>query len=80
MYEPLVQFGAIGIVLAWFMIRSEKKTEALTKAINNNNKILIYVVDAISGCQSNTANLAGGIGANIRTDQLKDLREEILKS
>ncbi len=34
-WEPLVASGPIGVVLLWFMLRSEKKTNEQTAAINN---------------------------------------------
>ena len=34
-WEPLVATGPIGVVLLWFMLRSEKKTNEQTQAINN---------------------------------------------
>ncbi len=81
MYEPFIQYGAIGLVLAWFMFRSEKKTEALTKAINNSNKVVLCLVEAVSGCPNNTnSNENAMTGRRIRTEQLNAIKEEILKA
>jgi len=33
--EKLVNYGVIGAILAWFMLRFEKKMDDLTKAIND---------------------------------------------
>ena len=81
MYEPFLQYGAIGIVLAWFMFRSEKKTEALTTAINNSNKVVLCLIDAVSGCPTNSNSKDGAnTGRQIRTEQLNAIKEEILRA
>jgi hypothetical protein len=74
--EQLVQFGAMGIVLAWFMFRNEKKTEGLTKAINNQTKVMIYLVDVISGCPNNSS---GTNGNKLRASEFNKIKEEVLR-
>ena len=32
--SPLINLGAVGVVLAWFMIRAETKLDALVRAVN----------------------------------------------
>jgi len=58
------------------MFRNEKKTDGLTKAINNNNKILLLLIDAVGGCPNNGKNS----GIKIREEQIETLKEEILKA
>lgn len=79
MYDQLFQYGVIGIVLAWFMLRSEQKTDALTKALNNSNKVVLCLVEAVSGCPGN-ANSDGATGKKIRQDQIESIKEDILKA
>lgn len=43
-WEPLVASGPIGVVLLWFMLRSEKRTNEQTSAINN---LVVMVADTI---------------------------------
>lgn len=39
-WEQIANFGVLGAVLAWFMLRLEKKLDDLTKAIQElSNKI-----------------------------------------
>lgn len=40
-FEPFVQFGLLGIVLAWFMFRMEKKMDDLREAVDNVANILL---------------------------------------
>lgn len=37
-WEQIANFGVLGAVLAWFMLRFEKKIDALTEAINELRK------------------------------------------
>ena len=46
-WEPLVSSGPLGVVLLWFMLRSEKKTGAQTEAINNMVLMLAAVILAL---------------------------------
>ena len=38
--SQLANYGVIGLVLAWFMLRAEKKDEKLTTAVENNTAVL----------------------------------------
>ena len=38
--SQLANYGVIGLVLAWFMLRAEKKDEKMTKAVENNTLVL----------------------------------------
>jgi len=39
--EPFIQFGLLGIILAWFMFRMEKKMDDLREAVENVANILL---------------------------------------
>lgn len=39
--DPMIQFGLLGIVLAWFMFRMEKKMDDLREAMDNIANILL---------------------------------------
>lgn len=38
--NTLIQYGVLGVVLAWFMFRMEKKIEALTEAIQELKDVI----------------------------------------
>jgi len=38
--DMLLQYGVLGVVLAWFMFRMEKKIEALTEAIDDLKDVI----------------------------------------
>lgn len=73
--EQFAQFGIVGLVLFWFMWRSEKKTEQLTKAINNQTIIMMSVIDVIASCPNNNAD-----GKRIKSEELQKIKTEILKT
>lgn len=39
--ELLMQYGAMGLMLIWFMFRAEKKLDRVTNAIDNVAEILL---------------------------------------
>lgn len=39
--ELVMQYGAMGIMLVWFMFRAEKKLDRVTEAIDNVAEILL---------------------------------------
>jgi hypothetical protein len=77
--ELLIQYGAIGTVLIWFMYRNEKNIKSLTDAINNHltssinnqSKTNLLMIDVISKCPSN--------GGKIRRGEINSLKKEIDK-
>ena len=42
-FQHLFDYGVLGAVVLWFMLRLEKLIAGNTTAINNNNKILAAV-------------------------------------
>lgn len=63
MEQTILQYGAIGAMLVWFMYRDFKTTEKQVEAqnnnarvINNQNKIMLAMIDTISQCPSNGTN------------------------
>jgi len=53
-WQPLVQAGALGVILLWFMLRVERKLEdntranlTVARAIERNNKSLMVVILAV---------------------------------
>jgi hypothetical protein len=51
-FEPLLQQGVMGGVLVWFMLRFEKRQEAVEKAIDRFAKsVLLLIVDSSPNMQ-----------------------------
>lgn len=71
--EPLLQFGIAGAVLFWFMYRYDNTVKSLTKALNNNTKVMVYLIDAVSDCPTKSVTN----GKRIRQDELAKLKEEV---
>lgn len=57
-WEPLVASGPIGVVLLWFMLRSEKKTNEQTQATNNSVIMTAAVMLALKHLDASVADLA----------------------
>lgn len=57
-WEPLVASGPIGVVLLWFMLRSEKKTNEQTQAINNQVLMTAATILELKHGDSTIAELA----------------------
>lgn len=38
--QTLANYGVLGVVLVWFMLREEKKSDELKKAVENNTLVL----------------------------------------
>jgi hypothetical protein len=57
-WEPLVASGPIGVVLLWFMLRSEKKTNEQTNSINNQVLMTAATILALKHGDSTIAELA----------------------
>src|SRR5678816_1777656 len=57
-WQPIVNTGAIGAVLLWFMFRSEKKTNEQTQAINNQVLMTAATILALKHGDSTIAELA----------------------
>lgn len=75
MQDVLLQFGAVGAVLLWFMSRYEKKAAETTKALNNNTLAVIYLIEVISGCPNNNST-----NNPIRAEEIKNIKQQILSS
>ena len=72
--EILAQYGIVGIVLLWFMYRLEKILTMQTKAVNNNSKVMIHVVEVIATCP---AAKGSSNGKKLRDKALDNLKNEI---
>lgn len=46
--NQIVNYGALGLIAIWFMIRMEKKMEDLTKAIQDLTTLINKVCDKIA--------------------------------
>jgi thiol:disulfide interchange protein len=57
-WEPLIAGGPITAVLAWFMLRSEKKTNEQTAAINNMAVMLATTILELKHGDAAIAELA----------------------
>src|SRR4026207_1191299 len=57
-WEPLVASGPIGVVLLWFMLRSEKKTNEQTASINNQVLMTAAVMLALKHLDEAVSALA----------------------
>lgn len=57
-WEPLVASGPIGVVLLWFMLRSEKKTNEQTQAINNQVLMTAATILQLKHGDASVAELA----------------------
>jgi len=51
-FLPLVNTGAIGVVLAWFMLRDEPRKRSMEETIERGNRINLVIVLAISELSS----------------------------
>lgn len=57
-WEPLVASGPIGVVLLWFMLRSEKRAAEQTAAINNMTMMVADTILALKHGDDSIAELA----------------------
>lgn len=46
-WEPLINLGAIGCVLAWFMFRSEPRMTRIEEAIDRNTRAQVLLAMAL---------------------------------
>ena len=75
MEQTLLNAGVLGVLVAWFMFRSEKKTDGVTKALNNNNLLIIYLIETIANCPTNTTK-----SSKIRDTELSKIKESVLNN
>lgn len=47
-FEPLIQYGLLGVILGWFMWRNEK---VLTKLADNQEKLTMAIINACEHLQ-----------------------------
>jgi hypothetical protein len=58
--EGLIQYGAIGICLLYFMYDKLKFQSAMTKVIENNTIACTKVYEVINHCKQNERKVKGG--------------------
>jgi hypothetical protein len=46
--QPLVQAGALGLMLCWFAVRAENRLDALARAVNRQTKAQLLLVMALA--------------------------------
>jgi len=71
--QTLANAGVLGAVVLWFMLRSEKRTDNLTKALNNNNLLVVYLIETVANCPNNTT-----AASSMRDEQMARIKQEIL--
>lgn len=46
---PLINLGAVGCVLAWFMFKAEPRLKGLEESIDRNTRALLLAIISIEG-------------------------------
>lgn len=72
--KELIQYGAMGIMLLYFMWRDSKMKDRLATNMNQTNKILLLLIDVVSSCPSNVN------GRAIRNEEINKIKEEVFAS
>lgn len=60
-YQPLVNMGAIGIVLGWFMLRAEPRLRAIEASIDRVARALMVAVLSMKSCDASLKEQAQSI-------------------
>ncbi len=75
-WQPLVNTGAIGAVLIWFMLRGEKKLDEqarsqkeIAKALNINTRSNMIIVLSLKNLDENVMSLAGQIAQEVEHNE-----------
>lgn len=72
--SPLIQLGAVGACLAWFMFRSEPRLRAIEGAIDRMARAILLLVIALPNATAATREQAKGIQQEL--DDAQKTREK----
>lgn len=68
-WSPLVNLGAVGIVLGWFMFRSEPRLKAIEKATDRQTRAMLLLTLSIPNVSESTKQLSEEIINEIRSNE-----------
>lgn len=69
---PLIQAGIPGVVLAWFMLRSEARFRGMEKAVNRMSRSVLLLVVSMDSSNQAVRHEAKGLLAEIEACERKD--------
>lgn len=72
--SPILQFGAVGACLVWFMFRSEPRLRAIEAAIDRMARSILLLVIALPTSNQTTKEQAKGIQQEL--DDAQKAREK----